>query len=1056
MKSRNSIHSAFLMLASSAVFTQISYSQTVEIDPVTPIPGSHTSIFATEWNTDGDTESWTANAQYTLSPGTPTGGQLTGTQGATNTDPNLNRSGLNLLSSPDTIIEFNITKDIADTSRIDLFWADDAGGIAAVRSLSINQPNFPTDGLPHTVRITFSGQLFGKLTGFRLDPSADVIGQGKTTSLDYFRVYSSNPTVLPLTWDPGITSGVTPGGAGDWDTATNRWWNGSSQVTWPVAPAGGNEAIFTGTAGAVSLPGPITARYLNFGTTGYSLTGTGPLTLAGPAVFRNSFGTHTTTIDVPIAGGATQTYVTGNYVFSKAGTQTGTTRLYNNATAITVDNPFGASSNKVIFGQGGNVFISSLGAGSERTIANNVDFVTNRLVINNNALGTGLSLLPLNITGNVLLNLPAPGDLYLRQNLTISGIVSGTGANAAIFFSGDVGTLTLNNTANTFTNNIRFGNSSILQVAADGSMGDTANILQFNSGSGILRLLSAFDSARPIVINNFGTGTAGTSTTLAQIDTNGFDSTWTGTISAPVFSAPAVAQQITTFVKQGAGTLTLDSGGTTANNLRSGGIRVTGGTLEIASGSITTGSATANGVSAGATLRLNGGTFGAGNFSVGLGTGTGTVTLDSGTLNNSAEFIVGWTGDGVFNVNGGLANLNNLSLTNAQPHTSTINLNGGEVRLLFFNARANAVTPAAATINFNGSQLQAKGNRTDFIETNTTTVITANVQAGGAKFDTNNFALTINQPLVHDAALEATLDGGLIKSGLGTLTLTAANTYTGPTSVLTGSLIVNGDNTAATGATSVSASAGLGGDGIINAATYADGASFPWTVADWTAAPSLSAGAVTIDGALTVVVGENALANFTDEDASFTILSASSLTVNNPAALAVNATAFTTGTGTWSVEKDGNTLKLVYTAGAPGYAAWAAAFSSPVLSPSGPTADADFDGLSNSVEYVTGSDPRFPSQANRPTSTTAAGVITFSFVRVDSSETPDVTTIVEVSSDLVDWTTLPSFTVGATTETSTAGVVVAENGAEADDITVTIPDTGATKKFARLTVVTTP
>lgn len=215
MKTRKSIHSALLLLASSAVLSQIIYSQTVEIDPVTPIPGSHTSIFATEWNTDGDTESWTANAQYTLSPSTPTGGLLTGTQGATDTDPTLTRSGLNLLSSPDTIIEFNITKDITDTSRIDLFWADDAGGIAGVRSLSITQPTFPADGLPHTVRITFSGQLLGKLTAFRLDPSADVDGQSKATSLDYFRVYSSNPAVLPLIWDPGITAGATPGGAGD-------------------------------------------------------------------------------------------------------------------------------------------------------------------------------------------------------------------------------------------------------------------------------------------------------------------------------------------------------------------------------------------------------------------------------------------------------------------------------------------------------------------------------------------------------------------------------------------------------------------------------------------------------------------------------------------------------------------------------------------------------------------------------------------------------------------------------------------------------------------------
>ncbi len=1018
-----SIHSAFLLLASSAVFTQISYSQTVEIDPVTPIPGSHTSIFASEWNTDGDTESWTANSQFTLSPGTPTGGQLTGTHGTvvTDTDPTLTRSGLNLLSSTDTIIEFNITKDIADTSRIDLFWANDAGGIAGIRSISIPQPTFPTDGLPHTVRITFSGQLVGKLTTFRLDPSADVVGQGKVTSLDYFRVYSSNPVIPALTWDPGITSGAAPGGAGSWDTATARWWDGTSQVAWPVAPTGGNEAIFTGTAGIVTLPGPITARYLNFGSTGYTLTGTGPLTLTGPAVLKNSLGTHTTTIDVPIAGNATQTYVTGNFVISEAGTQTGTTRFYNSATGITLDNPFGASSNKVIFGQGGNVFISSLGTGSERTIANNVDFVTNRLIINNNALGTGLALLPLNLTGNVLLNFATPGDLFLRQNLKISGVVSGTGPTAAILFAGvDVGTLTLSNVANTFTNNIRFSNQSVLEVAADGSMGAAANFVQFNAGqlvdgtAATLRLLSAFDSARGIKLGGGGIG---------RIDTNGFDSTFSGVLGTDAATAGAQLR------KAGAGKLTLS---TATSNLGLGGIRVDAGSMEIASGSLTTGSQTANGVAAGATLRINGGTFSSGNFAVGLGAGTGTATLDSGTLTNTLEFIVGWTGDGVFNVNGGLANLNNLSLTNAAPFTSTINLNGGEVRLLFFNARADTETPAAATINFNGSQLQAKGNRTDFIETNTTTTITANVQAGGAKIDTNNFALTINQPLIHDADLEATPDGGLTKSGLGTLTLTAANTYTGPTSVLTGNLIVNGDNTAATGASSVNASAGLGGDGTINGATYADGARFPWTVADWAAAPSLNAGTVTIDGALTVVVGENALANFTEANATFTILSASSLTVTNPAALVVDDSAFTSGTGSWDVQQNDNTLELVYTTAAAGsYTAWANAYAP------GQAADLDHDndGVPNGVEYFMGE--------TGSTFTANPGVI----------------------GDKVTWPKIPTFigsfkvqisdtlALGSWTDIVPPDVSIDETNP--NQVVYSLP-TGAPKKFARLSVTVTP
>ena len=59
----------------------------------------------------------------------------------------------------------------------------------------------------------------------------------------------------------------------------------------------------------------------------------------------------------------------------------------------------------------------------------------------------------------------------------------------------------------------------------------------------------------------------------------------------------------------------------------------------------------------------------------------------------------------------------------------------------------------------------------------------ANVQLGGAIIDTTGFDVTANQPLVHPAALGATVDGGLRKNGAGTLTLLSANSYTGPTIV---------------------------------------------------------------------------------------------------------------------------------------------------------------------------------------------------------------------------------------------------------------------------------
>ncbi|TXR49558.1 autotransporter outer membrane beta-barrel domain-containing protein [Phyllobacterium endophyticum] len=67
--------------------------------------------------------------------------------------------------------------------------------------------------------------------------------------------------------------------------------------------------------------------------------------------------------------------------------------------------------------------------------------------------------------------------------------------------------------------------------------------------------------------------------------------------------------------------------------------------------------------------------------------------------------------------------------------------------------------------------------------------------------------------------------GGLTKTGTSALTLTGANSYTGPTTVSAGSLFVNGDQSGVTGLTSVQSSATLGGSGTIGGdVVVADGA----------------------------------------------------------------------------------------------------------------------------------------------------------------------------------------------------------------------------------------
>ena len=72
------------------------------------------------------------------------------------------------------------------------------------------------------------------------------------------------------------------------------------------------------------------------------------------------------------------------------------------------------------------------------------------------------------------------------------------------------------------------------------------------------------------------------------------------------------------------------------------------------------------------------------------------------------------------------------------------------------------------------------------------------VSSGGAVISTENVpagaTYTIAQALLTDPALDGAADGGLVKKGAGTLALSGANTFTGPTKVEAGTLVVANDD----------------------------------------------------------------------------------------------------------------------------------------------------------------------------------------------------------------------------------------------------------------------
>jgi fibronectin-binding autotransporter adhesin len=268
-----------------------------------------------------------------------------------------------------------------------------------------------------------------------------------------------------------------------------------------------------------------------------------------------------------------------------------------------------------------------------------------------------------------------------------------------------------------------------------------------------------------------------------NVGNNGQNTTYSGNLSGG-----------SNLTKIGTGTLTLSG----SNNTVSGFINVLSGTLNVAGGGVFNG---AVGVYAqsGGSLNVSNGTItmasnSGGIFGPGYGaTGIGTMTVGTGGVLNIGNgggrtFIGGGPqngtlGAGILNINSG--GLINVAAPGAFPNdqiylagyggTGTLNLNGGTLS----TARSIA-NGGASTVNFNGGTLQATASSSNWIG-----VSNAYVLSGGAIIDTQGYNVTIGQSLLTGASP----DGGLTKVGSGTLTLGAANTYNGGTTLTAGYLI---------------------------------------------------------------------------------------------------------------------------------------------------------------------------------------------------------------------------------------------------------------------------
>ncbi|WP_246677279.1 MULTISPECIES: autotransporter-associated beta strand repeat-containing protein [unclassified Mesorhizobium] len=577
-----------------------------------------------------------------------------------------------------------------------------------------------------------------------------------------------------LYWDVNGTA-VGLGGTGAWNTSSLLWNPSSDGVTGPMASwnnaaVGGDNAFFNGTAGTVTLAGPMTAHNLTFGVAGYTIAGS-TLTLTGTTPTISTAGT--TTISSVIAGSGFTKVGAGGLTLTGANTFTGDITVSAGGLGLASDASLGAAGNGVSLANG-----SSISSTSALAASRVVTIVSGRAVAGSGALTArftgagGLQVLGTisndanDYTGQTVFGQGTNGftsvaNLGVASSLgaptdAASGTITvsaggGVGGNLVYFGDGD-----------SSNRNWRFNNTSsggnYLQNAGTGTLTLTGDILaggaygltmNFSAASGDMDLLGVISSsvARAIAF----TGNAGRIITLGDANTyTGPTTINTITVRAGTLANSGANSSFGTgnTINFGGGTLSYTgtgsatnrtltiSGSSTISNDGTGALSFSGPTSFVAGGVADTltlggsfaGANTFSGVISGAgNLTMNG----AGTWVVsGSNTFTGTTTVQGGTLTAGSSAAFG--------------------------PSNPLVVNGGTLDLGGFDITARSLAGTGGTVDLGSNNLTVNGT------------------SGSATY-----------------AGVITGTGGLTKLGASTQTLTGANTYSGATSIGGGTLALD-------------------------------------------------------------------------------------------------------------------------------------------------------------------------------------------------------------------------------------------------------------------------
>ncbi len=592
----------------------------------------------------------------------------------------------------------------------------------------------------------------------------------------------------PLTWDPGATNNASPGGTGTWNTSS--WWNGAADVGWIT----GSDAILGGTPGTVTLSAAISANSLTLSAAGYTISGN-PLTVASGGITASAAGTTTVSANVVLNTAPLFTVASGG-TLALNGDLTrpaGTVLRFLNAGTITLNTVNGTPVSTVVANNNG--ILGGWATSGEQFATyggGNVSAYTQEYSIS--ATNLLSSALP---TSNVLAASTTSAQQTITSNLTINSLIA--------------------------QHDVLVNNGATLTLASGGIIMSGQSFWLQSSGTGY-------------VTSSFSNGSGGDDLTVTVNNSSYTDMRFNNNFVVTDNGATPV-----TLIKAGSGLLTMTS---PAGNLNTGGLDVSGGSLKIGDGTVGhevvgalgSGPVTiSNGAllwfQAGGTNNVynfpnsfvfNGGTLRgedgfqhigtAGTSTMNIGPSGGTVQV---TWNNKDVYL-----DGQLTGSGPLLLAHNPATGNGTSHiqiTNNTNTFSGSVGI---SSASNAVqllldVPNGlqfATVNTNpgtSSTMQLNGSA------NTTyTIAGLTGSAGSVRPNTAAGTYTLAVKSVANTTFGGTLvnNTGILAlrtSGSGVLTLNGANTYSGGTTVNSGTLAVGPTGSLGTGSVTVSSGADL-------------------------------------------------------------------------------------------------------------------------------------------------------------------------------------------------------------------------------------------------------